>query len=124
MGKVGHPAGLPATSYSTALVFLDQFAQGTGVNVRGLIKLLDDAVVLAKSHVSRSGVALDRQHHTVMGFVASFLQRVLCSALLVAETAETLKGRRGLTPPLTLQSSQRLLEFHLRSAPTVRRSLC
>ena len=33
MGKVGHPAGLPATSYSTALVFLDQFAQGTGVNI-------------------------------------------------------------------------------------------
>ena len=89
MGKVGHPAGLPATSYSTALVFLDQFAQGTGVNVRGLIKLLDDAVVLAKSHVSRSGVALDRQHHTVMGFVASFLQRVLCSALLVAETFDS-----------------------------------
>ena len=37
MGKVGHPADLPCTSYATTLVFLDRFTVITGVNVRGLV---------------------------------------------------------------------------------------
>ena len=89
MGKVGHPADLPCTSYATTLVFLDRFTENTGVNVRGLVKLLDDAVVMAKSQGSRSGVSLERQHHTVLGFVCTFIQRVLCSSLLVAESFDS-----------------------------------